>query len=451
MCLILFFVSCDNDESEGVKMSQVSFSFLQKTNSGGRMAAATPSSVIVTIKDLDANFVYRLERLSMIDFNGQFISEGISLEKGTYQLTEFFVVDNIGRVILASPLESSSYAHLVGDPLPLNFTVNDSTITESEVLTTDCKCTAKDFGYAAFNFLTVDKFCLPLSIKVLNESNKLWEQTTATITAYGNSTMIYNDSIESVNECIEILDGFESYTLSIKRQGFYTKDTIMSNATLKEAVRDTLTIKLVKQEKVTDKDGNIYNAIKIGDQIWMSENLKTTKYNDGTSIPVKWPGTVYPTAKGYGSLYSSSMVSSGKLCPLGWHVPTDKEWQQLELTLGMNASELNLSGMRGTDQGSKLSGGRNEWRDGKLVQDEDFGSSGFNGLPGGYGVIVKYIGRQDSSFVHTLAGNLGNWWSSTKNTSGIFWSRSIADYSTGVTRQSASDTQYFYCVRCIKD
>lgn len=101
---------------------------------------------------------------------------------------------------------------------------------------------------------------------------------------------------------------------------------------------------------VNDIENNIYKTISIGTQVWMTENLKTTKYNDGGSIPlvedaVMWSNLTTPaycwydneetTYKDvYGALYNWYSVNTGKLCPTGWHVPTDDEWIIIESFLG---------------------------------------------------------------------------------------------------------------------
>jgi len=94
-----------------------------------------------------------------------------------------------------------------------------------------------------------------------------------------------------------------------------------------------------------DIDGNSYKTVTIGSQVWMAENLKTTKYNDGTSIPMipennAWTGLTSPAfswynndstenKKTYGALYNWYTVNTNKLCPTGWHVPADAEWMTL--------------------------------------------------------------------------------------------------------------------------
>lgn len=100
------------------------------------------------------------------------------------------------------------------------------------------------------------------------------------------------------------------------------------------------------KKNIIDGDGNIYSSINIGTQIWLIQDLKTTKYNDGNSIiplvtdSIAWTGLATPgycwynnndaTYKNtYGALYNWYAVITNKLCPIGWHVPTDTEWTTL--------------------------------------------------------------------------------------------------------------------------
>jgi uncharacterized protein (TIGR02145 family) len=101
---------------------------------------------------------------------------------------------------------------------------------------------------------------------------------------------------------------------------------------------------------VTDIEGNLYKTIRIGTQIWMAENLKTTKYNDGDSIPLVtdafiWSNLTTPAycwydnkeaayKDLYGALYNWYTVSTGKLCPVGWHVPSEDDWIIIDSYLG---------------------------------------------------------------------------------------------------------------------
>ena len=101
---------------------------------------------------------------------------------------------------------------------------------------------------------------------------------------------------------------------------------------------------------VTDIDGNVYHTVTIGTQVWMKENLKTSRYNDGTPIPIETDGPTWGRAtagrrcwyendsarynSAYGELYNWYAVNAGKLAPEGWHVPTSAEWQTLLTYLG---------------------------------------------------------------------------------------------------------------------
>ena len=123
---------------------------------------------------------------------------------------------------------------------------------------------------------------------------------------------------------------------------------------------------------VTDIEGNVYNVVTIGTQVWMAENLKTTRFNDNSSIPqvtvtADWIVLTTPaycwmlndevTYKDlYGALYNWFAVNSGKLCPTGWHVPSDAEFMTLEEALGMSPDTVKIWDWRGSSTltGSEL-------------------------------------------------------------------------------------------------
>ena len=139
-------------------------------------------------------------------------------------------------------------------------------------------------------------------------------------------------------------------------------------------------------QTVTDIDGNTYHTVTIGTQVWMLENLKTTKYNDGTAITFE-PGVLawnslttgaycwYGNDPGlykdlYGALYNWYAASSGKLAPQGWHVPSKDDWNTLIAYLGGES----LAG------GKLKEAGNSHWIGPNTGADN---SSGFTALPGG--------------------------------------------------------------------
>jgi uncharacterized protein (TIGR02145 family) len=207
-----------------------------------------------------------------------------------------------------------------------------------------------------------------------------------------------------------------------------------------------------KYEQVTDASGNVYNTVIIGTQVWMAENLKTTKYNDGTDIPLvtdiaTWaalstPGYCwynndeanYKTT--YGALYNWYTVNTGKLCPSGWHVPTDSEWKTLEMYLGLTQAEADAEVFRGTDQGTQLKN-TTGWNSGG----NGTNTSDFSALPGGF--------RLNDGFFNYVGTN-GYWWSSTKYGTGGAWGRNLHSSYGWVYRYDFSKQDGF-SVRCLRD
>lgn len=209
---------------------------------------------------------------------------------------------------------------------------------------------------------------------------------------------------------------------------------------------------------VTDADGNRYNVVKIGKQFWMAENLRTTHYNDGQEIPFRifnhydtsvvripayyWYNNDETFKDPYGALYTYATVSTGKLCPSGWHVPDSTEWEMLTETLG----------------GSKIAGGKmkeaglNHWENPNTGADN---SSGFTGLPGG----ILSGGAPHMAAEYGFMGHGGDWWSSTPaDCSGDSSSRTGYSYWLYYTDTELSRIVPWGCyrieilsVRCIKD
>ena len=160
---------------------------------------------------------------------------------------------------------------------------------------------------------------------------------------------------------------------------------------------------------ITDpRDGQVYNIVKIGNQWWMAENLNATKYADGTPL-VDGTGagdisgdltTTYyfwydddsaTYSDTYGALYTWAAAMNGEpssdkipscvqgICPYGFRLPSDAEWKEMEMSLGMSQEEVNNEFYRGTNEGGML-------KDTALWDSPNTGatnSSGFTALPGG--------------------------------------------------------------------
>lgn len=197
---------------------------------------------------------------------------------------------------------------------------------------------------------------------------------------------------------------------------------------------------------VKDADGNEYSTVKIGTQTWMRENLKTTKYNDGSTITnhgndqnawmtttlgaYAWYENNVANKSTYGGLYNGYAVSTDRLCPSGWHVPSRDEWLILINFLG------------GVDYaGGKLKeNGTAHWLSPNSGATDEYG---FKALPGG---------RRDNTGWFDLLGSQGWWWSSTDNTNEPDYSSHfyIDNDGAGAFYYSVEKT-YGLSVRCLKD
>lgn len=166
---------------------------------------------------------------------------------------------------------------------------------------------------------------------------------------------------------------------------------------------------LEQKETLEDYDGNIYDWVKIGDQIWMAENLKVTHYANGDLIPdgvgvdlevvdknskyrFVYNDSIFYKEE-YGLLYTWAAALNGEnyenpddqiqgACPNGWHIPSDKDWFVLESLLGVPDDELDILGSRGTDEGGKLKqSGFSIWKSPNVGSTNE---TLFNAKPSGY-------------------------------------------------------------------
>jgi uncharacterized protein (TIGR02145 family) len=166
-----------------------------------------------------------------------------------------------------------------------------------------------------------------------------------------------------------------------------------------------------------DYEGTTYNTVQIGSQCWLRENLNYQTTNS-------WCYDNNPSnCAQYGRLYDYSAALGA--CPEGWHLPSDDEWKALEVGLGMSQIDADLTGWRGTDQGTQLKAG---------------GSSGFEALMGG---------TYNLGFFGDL-GQGGYFWSSTEVTSTNAWARML-NLSNPEAGRYQSLRENGFSVRCLKN
>ena len=180
---------------------------------------------------------------------------------------------------------------------------------------------------------------------------------------------------------------------------------------------------------IVDGDGNIYKSITIGDQEWLTTDLRTTTCNDGTPIPLVTDNSAWGALSGagyswyenyetptYGALYNWYAVNTCNICPVGWHVPTDEEFTVLTDYLG----GLSSAGTKMKENG------------------------GWSGLQGGYRDLSGDFSGQSRYKEYAF----GNWWSTT-GADGKAWVRTVGGRS--IVYRNEVDKKYGYSVRCIKD
>jgi uncharacterized protein (TIGR02145 family) len=230
-----------------------------------------------------------------------------------------------------------------------------------------------------------------------------------------------------------------SYTtpVTIAGDSGLTFRCIVSNS----AGGDTSAVALLKVytvDSITDIDGNVYHTVRIGNQVWTVENLRTTKYNDGTSIPLVTDNTAWcalttsgycyynnttniDSIKKYGALYNWYVVNPEnlkKIAPAGWHVPSDVEWDTLRNYLIANG--YNWDGTTTGNEIAKAMATKTDWSAsttaGAIGNDlMKNNNSGFSALPGGC--------RDGSTFAYI--GDAGSWWSATEYDATYAWNRGL--------------------------
>jgi uncharacterized protein (TIGR02145 family) len=201
---------------------------------------------------------------------------------------------------------------------------------------------------------------------------------------------------------------------------------------------------VIQGNTVTDIDGNSYHTIAIGTQVWMVENLKSTRYNNGNAIPNITDANVWSNlttgaysnynndknnSTAFGRLYNWFAVNdSCNICPTGWRVPANDDWTKLTTYLG----------------GESVAGGKLKetgtihWKSPNTGATNE---TGFTALPGG--------NRSNSGNFNDIRDD-GYWWSSTEDGKSNAWNRDIDFNTSDMFRDDAGKNRGF-SVRCLKD
>jgi len=190
----------------------------------------------------------------------------------------------------------------------------------------------------------------------------------------------------------------------------------------------------VPENTVTDREGNIYLTVKIGDQVWMQENLRVTVDPDSNSIVSCLYNNDEANEETFGRLYTWNVAMNGSrqegaqgICPVGWHIPSDGEWKTLEMFLGMTQQEADMTNTwRGSGVGTLLAKG---------------GGSGYEAL---------FAGRMTSYGTFSLLNQYEYVWTSTEYGDNA-WRRCLESGVSTSGRWNTFPKTYGFSVRCVKD
>jgi len=244
-----------------------------------------------------------------------------------------------------------------------------------------------------------------------------------------------------------------NYLIKANKQGYQTT-TKAINFTSSD---DYFVLDFILKPKiiVTDFEGNTYKTITIGNQVWLAENLRSTKYAVGTSIDSVWAfNNDEANAAIYGRLYNWTAAMKlppeylnkkitvkyphQGVCPTGWHVPSYVEWQTLQdYCGGENIAGKKLKTIGNIEDGTGL------WdKDtAEPLGDEGTNASGFSAVPGG-------IRGSDGTYAYL--GDGAHFWSSSPSGNEYAWSRYLWSYGSWLSRDYGYRT-YGFSVRCVQN
>lgn len=219
--------------------------------------------------------------------------------------------------------------------------------------------------------------------------------------------------------------------------------SVLVNATTSVSIKGKTNV----QNTVQDNEGNSYRTVQIGDQLWLADNLRSTKFQDGSDISsAAVPEDDEQYLRKFGRLYDWHDVNNPKnICPEGWRVATDDDWKALERTLGLSEAELDQDGWRGgeNDLAIQLKASQPDGLFKKFDQSK-VNQLQFNATPAG----VKWNG-----FYITQGAYTEFWTNSAANDKkGIIRTLAYSWWNAhkGEIRRATSSKDYMFSVRCVK-
>ena len=203
----------------------------------------------------------------------------------------------------------------------------------------------------------------------------------------------------------------------------------------------------VLEGTVQDVEGNTYRTVKIGKQVWLAENLRSTKFQDGSKIKTAFiPDDDEQNLRKYGRLYDwHDVMDERNICPIGWRVASDDDWKELEKTIGISEVDVNKKGWRGErDIAITLKESQPDTLFKKFDQSK-VNTYSFSATPAGVKLSRWYITQ----------GMYTEFWTSSDATTKDAYNRTLAyscwNLHKGEIRRTTISKNYMFSVRCIRN
>ncbi len=398
--ILLSFSACNKDDMGPLVATNI---MKEGVNQTATVGATLPNPIIITVKDQKGNlFKGATVKFSVLE-GATSVTSSTTDNEGKAS-TSWTLGNTVGvQTLSIEVFKNDGITPIEGSPFQV--AANAVALAPTRLLIVS--------GNNQEN-LILDELGEPIVVEVQDQNDNAFASAEVIFSVKGGS--VSNDTVLTNS------NGYASVTWTLgKTIGKQTLTASILNSSVEfEATGNEIT--------VTDIDNNTYKTIVIGNTVWMAENLKVTRYADGTAIPLlidennngstndEWAALgdndtdkaycYYNDNAGgekeiYGALYTHAAATNGDndgitqgVCPTGWHLPGSGEWWD-EL-VGSTTTIYKASWLAGNPE---------LWADGELKSQSNFGESGFDALPGGF--------RSRITGEFSGLGETGTWWTST--------------------------------------
>ncbi len=286
--MLLLFTSCTKENLSETQTGEVYLSFNAKNEVGKKTSSPdydAPHAIVVTIKDSKGGLVESKTSLQLFKFEGEFVTEALTLTSGSYTITEYYVIDEEKNIIYTAPKQDSQMSEWVDETLPINFTVNKNATTQlaPEVISTQGR-NPEEFGYASFHLNIVKTVNFQISTFIYNLDKKGFELTTANVTVLSNSEAITQKNIAAETSIIAVPGNKDLYTIKVSKEGYKVFLATMTKTELSLYENKPLKVHLEEVEGpisfITDQ--TVQKTVSIYCGLYSADNPLTIDWGDGS-------------------------------------------------------------------------------------------------------------------------------------------------------------------------